>query len=198
MANAGLNMKIVDEILRLKSLNFTKRQISRTLGIHRNTITKYLEQHERSLATASGAQPIGVLASPLVTPPTAVAPSWVDTVDWQAVRDEVLKSVPIQIVYEELFDQGRVSVTYPAFWKQLQKRAPVLKTTMVRIFEPGSKIEIDYCDGIDIVNKQTGEVMRTELFVEVLAHSRYTLTESLSEGPGREITSFCCFFKNLL
>ena len=176
MANAGLNMKIVDEILRLKSLKFTKRQIARTLGIHRNTITKYLEQRERELANAAAGAPLNVLASP--SAPTAVSSSsWVDGIDWQGARDEILKAVPIQIVYEELFDQGKVPVTYPAFWKQLQKRVPLLKTTMVRIFEPGSKIEIDYSDGIDIVNVQTGEAVKTELFVGCLAHSRYTFAE---------------------
>lgn len=179
VANAGLNVKIVDEILRLNSLKFTKRQISRALGIHRNTVTKYLEQHEREMAAQASRTPVQVLASPAVSVAAAVATpsSWVGTIDWQAVRDEILKSVPIQIVYEELFDQGKVPVTYPAFWKQLQKRAPLLKTTMVRAFAPGSKIEIDYCDGIDIVNVQTGEFIKTELFVGVLAHSRYTFAE---------------------
>lgn len=173
MANVGLNMKIVDEILRLKSLKFTKRQIARTLGIHRNTITKYLEQHAVELGPGSAGQPANVMA----TPATLSEPTWVNDIDWQGVRDEILKAVPIQVVYEELFDQGKVSVTYPAFWKQLQKRAPLLKTTMVRIFTPGSKIEIDYADGIDIVNIQTGEAIKTEFFVGVLAHSRYTFAE---------------------
>lgn len=172
MANAGLNVKIVDEILRLKSLKFTKRQISRTLGIHRNTITKYLEQHESQLSAA-----VAKVEACSNVMATHGAPAWVEGIDWQAVRDEILKAIPIQIVYEELFDQGKVPVTYPAFWKQLQRRAPLLKTTMVRIFEPGSKIEIDYSDGIDIVNVQTGEVIETELFVGVLAHSRYTFAE---------------------
>jgi hypothetical protein len=181
MANTGLNMKNVDEILRLKSLGFTKRQISRTLDIHRNTITKYLDQHERGVAAQVNGPMDYILSTSIPSPGEAPAapqpPSWVDAVDWLAVRDEVLKSVPIQIVYEELFDQGKVPVTYPAFWKQLQKRAPLLKTTMVRVFEPGSKIEIDYADGIDIVNVQTGELLKTELFVGVLAHSRYTFAE---------------------
>ena len=177
MANQGLNMKIVDEILRLKSLGLTKRQISRTLGIHRNTITKYLEQAV-SVERSTAAAPISVQAEwPTASTDLRPPRSWVDDLDWQSVRDEVLKSVPIQIIYEELFDQGKVAVTYPAFWKQLQKRAPVLKTTMVRVFAPGSKIEIDYADGIDIVNLQTGEAVKSEFFVGVLCHSRYTFAE---------------------
>ena len=45
---------------------------------------------------------------------------------------------------------------------------------MNRVFEPGSLVEIDYCDGIDIFEPTTGEILKTELFVGVLCHSRYT------------------------
>ena len=178
MANAGLSVKIISEILRLKALGFTKRKISKILGIHRNTITKYLEaENVASLKSATG--PSNAVASevPAHVLGALACSSWVNNVDWQSIRDEILRSVPIQIIYEELVDQGKCPVTYPAFWKQLQKRAPVLKTTMVRVFAPGSKIEIDYADGIDIINLQTGEVFSTELFVGCLAHSRYTFAE---------------------
>jgi hypothetical protein len=70
-----------------------------------------------------------------------------------------------------------VPVTYAAFWKMLQKKAPNLKTTMVRVFAPGSRIEIDYCDGINLTHPITGEKIQTELFVGVLCSSRYTFAE---------------------
>jgi hypothetical protein len=124
MAAKGLNVKIVDEILRLKTLGFGKRKISRILGLHRNTISKYFDPTGPPVApTDSIAQDAMVLTDP---------PDWCKSVDWQLVRDEILKNVPISIVYEELVDQGKVKVQYPAFWKQLHKRAPLLKTTMVR------------------------------------------------------------------
>jgi transposase len=166
MANETLNMKIIEEIRRLKQLGFKKRAIARALGIHRNTVTKYLEESIGNSAS--------IVAPALLS---EVQPTWVDQIDWQSVRDEILKSTPIQIVYEELSEQGKVPVTYPAFWKQLQRHAPLLKTTMARVFAPGSRIEIDYSDGIDIVDVATGEAIATELFVGVLAHSRYTFAE---------------------
>lgn len=43
MAGKELNMKEIREILRLKSLGFGKRKISKILGIHRNTISKYFD-----------------------------------------------------------------------------------------------------------------------------------------------------------
>jgi hypothetical protein len=115
------------------------------------------------------------LAAVAVTP--VDGPAWVDGVDWQVVRDEILKGIPISILFEELFEQKKVPVQYPAFWKQLQRRAPNLKSTMVRVFAPGSRTEIDYCDGINIFNKLTGESIKTELFVGVLCSSRYAFAE---------------------
>lgn len=168
MAAKGLNLKIVEEILRLKALGFGKRKISRTLGVHRNTISKYLDD---PLDQATG----GPGLAPALLP--ELVPGWWDKVDWPSVRDEILNGVPISIVYEELFEKGQVPVQYPAFWKQLQKRCPSLKSTMVRVFEPGSRIEIDYCDGISIVNTATGEQIETELFVGVLCSSRYAFAE---------------------
>ena len=46
MARMGLNMKIIDEVLRLHKLGFKKRKISRALGLHRDTVTKYIELSE--------------------------------------------------------------------------------------------------------------------------------------------------------
>lgn len=74
-------------------------------------------------------------------------------------------------------DQGKVEVLYPAFWKQLRKKVSLSETTMVRVFEPGSRCENNYGDGINIINTTTGEVFKTEFFVGVLCLSRYTFAE---------------------
>lgn len=164
MAAKGLSMKTVEEIRRLKGLGFGKRQIARTLKIHRNTVSKYFDE-----PTSAAAQPPVI---PFVEPR-----GWWDDIDWPWVRDEMLKGVPLNILHEELLESGKLTVQYPAFWKQLQRRCPNLKATMVRVFAPGSRAEIDYCDGISIVNITTGELIETELFVGVLCSSRYTFAE---------------------
>lgn len=176
MAAKGLNMKIIDEIFRLKALGFGRRKISRTLGLHRNTVSKYFD-------------PPAVDDVALAQVAAAEAADWCAAVDWQLVRDEILKNVPINIIYEELVEQGKVHVQYAAFWKQLHRRAPLLKTTMVRVFAPGSRAEIDYCDGINIVNLTTGEVIKTELFVGVLCSSRYAFAEFTMSQKSQDFLS---------
>jgi transposase len=187
MAAERLNMKGIKEIRRLKALGFSKRRIARTLGLHRDTVTKYLEELEAEGSTAN--PPVHAVASAVPDD------TWAGKIDWPAVRDEILKGIPINIVFEELVEKNKVPVQYPAFWKQLQRHAPMLKTTMVRVFPPGSRTEIDYCDGIDIVNVATGEVLKTELFVGVLCSSRYTFAEfTLSQKSADFLSSHVRMF----
>jgi hypothetical protein len=163
MAAKGLDMKFISEIRRLKQLKFTKRRAARALGVHRNTITRYWDEESIPAAKAVSVDSSETLSEA----------AWTANIDWQGVRDEVLKGVSLSVLFEE--QQPKIPVNYASFWKQLQKRAPTLKGTMVRVFKPGTRTEIDYCDGISLLNIATGEMIKTELFVGVLCSSRYTL-----------------------
>lgn len=165
MGAEGLDMKLVEDIRRLKKLGFTKRKVARCLKVHRNTVTRYWLDEE-----AAGPMEVAALVEPL-----GEVDEWTGNLDWQRIRDEVLGGVPVSVIFEEQFD--KIPVTYSAFWKQLQRRAPCLAATMVRIFAPGSRVEIDYCDGINLLDIATGEIVKTEFFVGVLCCSRYTFAE---------------------
>jgi transposase len=183
MAGQELDVKLIDEILRLKQLGFTKRKAARSLKVHRNTITKYWEVKPKTIELPQPKLPL-----------TNIEDSWVNNIDWLKTRDEVLSGVPVSILYEE--NLSKIPVTYSAFWKQLQRRAPCLAATMVRIFAPGSRAEIDYCDGIDLLDLATGELIKTELFVGVLCSSRYTFAEfTLSQKSEDFLTSHVRMFE---
>jgi transposase len=164
MAAKELNVRKVDEIKRLKKLGFGKRKIARTLNIHRDTVTKYFEENSPS-------------GNDNKDGPLQPSDAWAGTIDWQDIREQMERGISLNVIHDEMLSKNLVSIQYPAFWKQLQKRAPSSTATMVRIFAPGSRIEIDYCDGIDLVNTGTGEVIKTEFFVGVLCNSRYTFAE---------------------
>jgi len=165
MAGNGLNMKDINEIKRLHQLGLGKRQIARTLNIHRNTVSKYIDElNALSIATA----------------PAEKAPqenAWTSDIDWEQIRSEYLRGTPLTVLYEELFENKKLTVQYPGFWKQAQKKIALTDATMVRIFKPAERIEIDYADGIEVLDPVTGELRKTELFVGVLCHSRYAFAE---------------------
>jgi transposase len=166
MAGKVLAMENMKEIIRMKALGHSDRMIARALKVSRKTIKKYLGENAAA----------DVVEMDLPQQPPTVA-CWTGSVAWSDVISEVQKGVPIQILWEELTNQGRISVGYTGFWKQLRRRFPDIESTMCRQFSPGERIEIDYCDGIEIFDRFTGESHPTQLFVGVLCHSRYTFAE---------------------
>jgi transposase len=169
MAGNRLNMKDINEIKRLWRLGLSNRQISNASHgkIHRNTVNKYVKEFEdeESLKPA--------LEENKFEPTN----DWAASLDWEYVRSEYLRGVPLNILHSELFETNKVPVQYPGFWKQAQKRIALTEATMVRIFKPAERTEIDYADGIEILDPATGEIRKTQLFVGVLCHSRYTFAE---------------------
>lgn len=164
MAGNGLNMKDINEVKRLWRLGLTNRQIARATKIHRNTINKYVEKFKNE----SPGTPLVELIS---------AASWCDGIDWEKVRAEYLSGVSLNVIHEELVAQNQVQVQYAGFWKQVQRRISLPEATMVRIFKPGERTEIDYADGIEILDPVSGEIRKTQFFVGVLCHSRYAFAE---------------------
>ena len=103
--------------------------------------------------------------------------------------------MPLTVIHEELLESNQLDVQYSGFWKQAQKNISLTEATMVRIFKPGDRTEIDYADGIDIIDPATGEIKKTESFVGVLCHSRYafaefTLTQSSSDFLESHVNMF--------
>lgn len=159
MAGRSLSMSIIEEIKRQQVQGHSIRQIAKAMKRSRKTIRKYLAES----------------FSELTSPP---AISWTDMINWDDLHDEVvMRKTPIAILWEEQIAHNKCSVQYPAFWKQFTRRFPELEVTMARQFSPGERIEIDYCDGIEILVPSTGEIMKTHLFMGVLCHSRYVYGE---------------------
>lgn len=169
MAGNGLNLKDISEIKRLWKLQLTNRQIARATGVHRNTVNKYVERFIGEANPPANA----ILAANSLAP----ANNWADKLDWEKIRTEYLQGVPLNIIHGELFENEKLSVQYPGFWKQAQKKISLTEATMVRIFKPGERTEIDYADGIEILDPITGELRKTQFFVGVLCHSRYAFAE---------------------
>lgn len=164
MAGKQVSPMKLFEIQRFKSLGLSERQIAKALKCSRNTVKKALQE-------VSGGAGLGVVTS------AVEAASWCDNIDWQAVHADAVRGTPLQVLWEELRDNGKLSVQQPAFWKQFRKRFPKLDISMHRVFKPGDRAEIDYGDGIDIFDRFTRLAIKTQLFVGVLCNSRAIFAE---------------------
>jgi transposase len=178
MARKALTMTKLHEIDRLFNLACSERQIARSVNVSRTTVRKYLALKSKSL--------------PIQLKP----PAWFDTFSWSEVNSEVENGVPLKVLWEEYFEQKKISVDYPQFWKHYTKRFPDKKLTMVRKFEPGSSVEIDYCDGIELIDPNTGEILKTQLFMGCLCFSRYVFAEfTMSQKSEDFLNSHVKMFK---
>lgn len=190
MAGNELHMKDRNEIKRLWKLGIRKRAIARITKVHRNTVSKYIEEFIAENLPQENKTAAPELQSNCLT--------WFDELDWEKIRTEYLRGVPLNVIHEELLSTNKVTVQYAGFWKQAQKKISLTEATMVRIFKPGDRIEIDYADGIDILDPITGELRKTEFFVGVLCNSRYafaefTLTQSSSDFLQSHVNMFDFF-----
>ncbi len=161
MAGRRLAMSKQKEILRLKKKGLSARAIARVLKCSRNTVKHYLSLNNESINNMS-----------------PEPPGWVQNLDWNEIHAEVHMGTPLNVLWEERFEDGKIPVQYAGFWKQYFRKFPSMKdATMIKHFAPGERAEIDYCDGIDILDVATGEIVSTQLFVGVLCKSRYTFAE---------------------
>lgn len=178
MARMALTMNKQKEIERLSKMALSERQIARGAKVSRTTVRKYLALKLGSI--------------PLKEKPIF----WFDTFDWTVVNSEVEDGVPLKVLWEENLESKKIAIDYPQFWKHYSKRFPEKKITMVRKFEPGSSVEIDYCDGIELINPVTGEIITTQLFMGCLCNSRYVFAEfTLSQKSEDFLNSHVKMFK---
>lgn len=176
MAGRRTPVSKILEIKRYLSLGLTERAIARALGVSRNSVAgvkKGLIGGEEIVSTGENGQ----------------VADWAEGVDWERIRSAHRAGVTLEVLWEEEVEKGTTNVQYSAFWKRFRKRFPDIKGTMVRVFAPGERAEIDYCDGIPFYCVINGEVIETQLFVGVLCHSRYTFAEFTLSQKSRDFLS---------
>jgi Integrase core domain/Helix-turn-helix domain of resolvase len=155
-AVAKVSVAMQKQILELHAQGMTARKIAKVLKVGRNTIRRVINKNN-------------------ITEPGSVFPSWAKSIDWENVRLEASRGVPMNILARE--NAGEV-ISYVQFWRQFHKKFPnVPKVTMRLEHKPAEKCFFDYSEGIDIVSPTTGEVRSTSLCCGVMAMSSMTFGE---------------------
>ena len=155
-AVAKVSVAMQKQILELHARGLTARKIAKTLKVGRNTIRRVLSCGE-------------------LTAPGPLPPAWARNIDWEKIRLEVSRGVQMNILARE---HAAGTISYVQFCRQFHKQYPQVPTVTMRLdHKPGEKSFFDYTEGIDIVDKTTGEVRSTSLFCGVMAMSSYTFGE---------------------
>lgn len=156
MAAVKVSIAMQKQILELHAQGIPARKIAKTLKVGRNTIRKIIERGD-------------------LVQPGAIEPEWSKSIDWEKVRLEVSRGVQLNILASE---HAAGTISYVQFWRQFHKKYPALPTVTMRLtHKPAEKMFFDYAEGLDIVDRVTGEVKTTQLCCGVLAMSSYTFGE---------------------
>jgi len=185
MPNRRLSVRKIKEILRLKfDCGVSEREISRSCGVSRSTVADYLRRAAAARLSWPEASRLAEAQLEERLFPTEHIPS-------------AVKRPPpdCEHIYNELRTYRRFNLTLSQLWLEYKEKHPdgyqytqfcehywrwrkKLDYVMRQEHRGGEKLFIDYSDGLSIVDRVTGELVPTQLFLAVWGASSYTYAEA--------------------
>lgn len=186
MAQERLPMHRVREVCRLKyDCRLSNRKIARACGVDRDTVGMYLKRVEK--AGLGWPFPEGLTDTEIETRlfPKPVQPAGAQRPppDCQYIYDQLrihkdlnLTLTQLWIEYKERQPDG---FQYTQFCEHYHRWRLKLDYVMRQEHRAGDKMFVDFCDGLRLVDQETGEIIRTHLFVGVWGFSNFTYVEAV-------------------
>ena len=191
MANL-LKMAVIDTILTLRARGWSGRRIADTLGIHRDTVARYLRQAAEapkpaiaptgSPAEAEASKPAiaptgsETLAASALEPARAGRPS--DCEPWRAVILAKLElGLSAQRICQDLHADHGATVSYYSVRRFVAQVNEPTELPVRRLeCGPGEEVQVDFGTGAPLLLPD-GSRRRTHVFRIVLSHSRKAYSE---------------------
>lgn len=194
-------MKKIKEALRLKlQCGVTSvRSIARSIGAGKTSVAEYLGKAEKAgLLTWDQVEPLDEVALEKLI---CVKPVLIlrepgsgrfdvlqkNLPEWSAIHDELRRpGVTLALLWTEYREQCPEGYKYTQFTEYYRRWKSKLALVMRQVHFPGEKAFIDFCDGLDLVDRKTGECRKTQLFVGAMGASCYTfaiatLTQTIAD-----------------
>jgi transposase len=185
MANRRLTVRKIKEILRLvHACGLTNREIAQSCDVARSTVADYLKR-----AIAAG-----------VSWPEAADLTEIELEERLFPNEHLASSVPrpppdCEYIYSQLRTYRKFNLTLTQLWLEYKEKHPdgyqytqfceyyhqwrgKLDYCMRQEHRAGEKTFIDYCNGLSFIDRLTGEIISTQLFVDVWGASNYTYAEA--------------------
>jgi transposase len=157
MAKERTSVRMQAQIKTLSEQGHSIRRIARVLRLSRRTVRKFLE--------------------PSAEPP-AESGGWIETVDWDYVRQEVYgKGTTVKQIQREVAPEIAYVKFWRAFREKVGRQASPGQVTIRLDHKPAEKTQIDFCDGVFLTDPVTGHKTLTQFFLGVLPFSSYTFGE---------------------
>lgn len=202
MPATRLPMRKLREILRLHHENrMATRAIARSCRISPSTAGDYIHRAQvAKLGWPLAPELDDVALERLLFPDEHQPVRLRAELDYALLHLELRKKhVTKLLLWQEYREQHADGYSYSQFCERYGRWANALSVTMRQHHRAGEKVFLDFSgDGIDIINRVTGEVLVAKLFIAVLGASNYTyvepvLSEDLPTWIGCHVRAFAFF-----
>lgn len=174
-------MRKIREVMRLHAAGLTGRQIAQSAGMARSTVAECLRRVEAAgLAWPLPESLTETTLEQRLYPATAPACDPRPAADWTWVHRELhRKGVTLQLLWEEYREQHPEGYRYSRFCDLFRRWQRRIDVVMRQEHRAGEKLFVDYAgQTVEIVDRQTGEIRRAQIFVAVLGASSYCFAEA--------------------
>lgn len=171
-------------ILRLHhESKLSQHQIAHSLKLSVGVVNKYLQRAKAaglSWPLPPELEDEAVLKQRLKPAKQIAAESMVSAIDFSHFHQEMThKGVTLQLLWEEAFHAGTLSISYPHFCLRYRNWKATQPKSMRQVHKAGDKVFVDYAGPtLDIIDPTTGEIIPVQIFVAVLGASNYTFAEA--------------------
>lgn len=184
MAKERLTMKKIREILRLGlSFGLSNRQIARSCKVSRPAVSEYVKK-AREAGVSSWSEIEGLSEEELkkklnMSKELVSAAASKPVPDYAKIQEELRnKDVTLMLLWQEYLQEHPDGLQYVQFTNLYKEYKQKLDLVMRQEHKGGEKTFVDYCDGLEVIHSETGEVKKTQMFVMVWGASNFTYAEA--------------------
>ena len=175
-------MRKIKEVLRLNSKGLTNRQISKSVNVARSTVAEYLKRFDAAGLTWPLPEETDEAAlERLLFPVEPQTQKDFPMPDLAYVHTELKrKGVTLRLLWEEYLCDNPGGYQYTQFCHYYRKFKSKLNLSMRQNHKAGEKMFVDFAgQTIGIVDSNTGEIQKAQIFLAVLGASNYTYAEAV-------------------
>ena len=185
MSGKPTQMSTIKQLMLMHQQGASNRNIAISLGLDKETVNRYIHKirtHDM------GIDELLALDAPILESKFMVGNAAYKDQRFEEFRELIpyfekelsRKHVTRKILWEEYLGTHPDGYRYTQFCFHLNQMRVARKPTAVLEHHPGEKLYIDFAgDTMPYINKETGEVKQTQVFVATLPYSNYTFLMAL-------------------